>query len=117
MGFPWRRILTGAKLAGKVFLPGIVSDAIDRIEDTVVEMKAEGKAGWSNPEKQEKALGVALDAIVAVEGTLNRDLLDDPVVEAAGKRAIDAGVAFKKAVAEFQAAVALAKSAKVQDAA
>jgi hypothetical protein len=117
MGIPWRKILTGAKLAGKFFLPGVVSDAIDRIEDTVIEMKAEGKAGWSNPEKQQKALGVALDGLIAVEGALNRDLLDNPVVEAAGKRAIDAGVAFKQAVAEVQAAIELAKSAKVQDAA
>lgn len=112
MGFPWRKILKIGKTAGQIFLPDIVNDAIDRIEDKVIEMKSEGKQGWSGPEKQGEALQVILDGIIVAEGIANRDLLHDPVIEAAGKRAIDAVVEAKKALAELQAAVNLVKASK-----
>jgi len=114
MGFPWRQILGVGKTLSNIFLPGIVSDAIDRIEDTVIGFVQEGKAGWGGVEKQQKALELILDGIVVAEGIAKKDLLDNPTVDAAGRRAIDAVVAAKKAVAEFKATVELVKQAKAQ---
>lgn len=114
MGFPWRQILGVGKTISNIFLPGIVSEAIDRIEDTVIAFKAEGKTGWASVEKQQKALELILDGIVVAEGIAKKDLLDNPTVDAAGRRAIDAMVSSKKALAEFKATVELVKSAKAK---
>lgn len=115
MGFPWRQILGVAKTVGNIFLPGVVMDAVDRIEDTVITMKAEGKAGWTGAEKQQQALGLILDGIVVAEGIAKKDLIHDPAIAQAGARAIDAAVAAQKAVAELQYVVALVKAARVPE--
>lgn len=112
MKINWRRVLKTGLDVGKFFLPGAVSEAIDRVEEAVETMRAGGKAGWSGPEKQQAALSAVLDGVVIAEGLTKQDLLDNDAVTAAGRRAIDAAVAAKQTAAEFQSVIAAFKAAR-----
>jgi hypothetical protein len=112
MGFPWKKVITGGKLFAQLFLPGVVSKAIDEIEEQVEIMRAGGKSGWSGPEKQNAALQSVLQAVAAYEGVAGADVLNDASVAAAGRKLIDASHAQKVALAEFAEAVRLVKASK-----
>jgi hypothetical protein len=108
----WRKVLQVGKNVGQMFLPKAVSDAIDAIEDNVEVMREGGKAGWTGAEKQDAALDTVLQGVAVAEGLSGKDLLHDPTVAAAGRRAIDAAHAAKVAAAEFASAIATFKAAR-----
>jgi hypothetical protein len=108
----WRKVLGVAKNVGQMFLPEVVSNAIDAIEDNVSVMKKDGKQGWDGEQKQAAALDTLLQSVAVAEGLSGQDLFHDPTVLAAGKKAIDATHAAKVAVAEFAQTVATFKASK-----
>lgn len=109
----WRKLLGVVKQVGTLFLPDLVSDAIDRVEDNVSEMRKGGRQGWDGAEKQTAALEAVLNGLVIAEGLSDKDLLNDATVRAAGVKAIDAVHASKVALAELKEAVDLFRASKV----
>lgn len=108
----WRQILKTGLDVGQMFLPKAVSDAIDAVEENVETMIAGGASGWSGVEKQNAALSTLLNSVVIAEGIKGQDIYNDPLVLAAGRKAIDTAHAAKVAAAEFAETVKAFKAAK-----
>lgn len=113
MKINWRKVLKTGLDVGQSFLPRVVSDAIDAIEDNVATMADDGLLGWDGPQKRLAAIDTVLKSVAVAEGVSKRDLVDDAAVAAATQQAIDAAHAHKVALADLTAAIRAFKAARV----
>lgn len=97
----WRQLLTTIKGIGQAFLPSVVSDLVDTIEDQVTDLVSEGKKGWSGPEKHAKVLETFLNSLLVYEGLKNEDVFNNEVIRTSGSKLINAVHAQKEATAEI----------------
>lgn len=104
MGVPWKKIFGFGKVAASIFLPAIVVQSIDAIEEAAGELKG--------PDKKAAVLKMATAAVQGIEGAADKDVVNDAKVLEAASLVIDTTVAAKNAEALMRQAIAAAIAAK-----
>ncbi len=107
MGVSWKKIFGFGKVAASIFLPAIVTQSIEAIE--------EAAGGLKGPQKKDAVIAMATAAVKGIEGAIDKDVVNDPKVIEATSKFIDSYVAARNAEALLREAISAAKAAKVSN--